>query len=83
MLPRLSVYVFQLLKENEELRLLARSVMNETVDLRTGIQTAKSVNKQLHHENQVHPQGGARVSPWRLLTVCVQTILDASLQTGE
>ena len=58
MLPRLSVNVFQLLKENEELRLLARSVMNETVDLRTGIQTAKSVNKQLHRENQVHSLPG-------------------------
>ena len=48
-----AVGLLQLLKENDELRHLARSVMNEAVDLRAGISTAKSVNKQLHHENQV------------------------------
>eukprot|EP00658_Telonema_sp_P-2_P056204 TRINITY_DN4467_c0_g1_i1.p1 TRINITY_DN4467_c0_g1~~TRINITY_DN4467_c0_g1_i1.p1 ORF type:complete len:373 (+),score=145.69 TRINITY_DN4467_c0_g1_i1:188-1306(+) len=42
----------RLLKENDELRILARSVMNETTDLRTGIETAKNVNRHLHNENQ-------------------------------
>merc|ERR1712086_116522 len=42
----------RLLKENDDLAHLARSVMNEVTDLRTGIKTAKVVNKELYLENQ-------------------------------
>jgi len=42
----------RLMKENEDLAHLARSVMNEVTDLRTGIKTAKTVNKELYLENQ-------------------------------
>ena len=66
------------MKENDDLAHLARSVMNEVTDLRTGIKTAKVVNKELYLENQVLPP-----ARWLALSGVHQTILGTTLQTVQ
>ena len=52
--------------------------MNEVTDLRTGIKTAKVVNKELYLENQVLPP-----ARWLALSGVHQTILGTTLQTVQ